>query len=75
MRDCGRHSAAEIAWLEHEEAELRREMRGLVVDFACIECGHKLTVTADWQYRPECCGWEMVDLPGTVRPNPLAAAP
>jgi hypothetical protein len=50
-----------------ELARLNARLRGLVVDFFCAECGRRCTVEADWEQRPVCCDWEMIDLPFTAR--------
>ncbi len=67
MTDCGRHSADEKAWLDFLVASNDAALSGYVVDFACQDCGRVVTVEADWDTKPVCCGWSMVDSPGTVR--------
>jgi hypothetical protein len=51
-----------------------RALVGLVVDFVCADCGRRRTRPATWEVRPVCCEREMVDLPGTLRARPDAAA-
>jgi hypothetical protein len=50
------------------QAPSKRELYGLVVDFFCADCGATATVLATWRRAPVCCGWEMVDSIGSVRP-------
>jgi len=46
---------------------LNSGLDGLVVDFVCQDCGRQTTTKAAWDERPACCGWEMVDIIGSVR--------
>jgi hypothetical protein len=60
-----------LAFLE----EARGELAGSVVDHVCVECDRTVTTPAAWAERPVCCGWEMVDLPGTIRAATSATSP
>ena len=48
--------------------EVEVELADQVVDHVCVDCDRRVTTSAAWRERPVCCGWEMVDLPGTLRP-------
>jgi ABC-type ATPase with predicted acetyltransferase domain len=54
-------------WLDAYENELRESLADHVVDWRCSECGSTKTTEANWSEKPVCCGWEMIDLIGTVR--------
>jgi len=47
---------------------LEVELADQVVDHVCVDCDRRVTTSAAWRERPVCCSWEMVDLPGTLRP-------
>lgn len=68
MSSCGGHSEAEMAFIDAMIARAREQLLDQVVDFVCADCGSRRTVEADWIVRPVCCGWEMIDLFGTLRP-------
>jgi hypothetical protein len=55
-------------------SEVSHNLAGMVVDFVCADCGRRCTTPGDWERRPVCCGWEMVDLVGSVRPAADAGA-
>lgn len=64
---CGHSDDEADVLMAAELARLNARLRGLVVDFFCAECGRRCTVEADWEQRPVCCDWEMIDLPFTAR--------
>jgi hypothetical protein len=65
---CGHTDAEADALIEAALDRLNAELRGLVIDFVCADCGRRQTERADWAKRPVCCDWEMIDLLGTLRP-------
>lgn len=73
VRDCGRHTDEDRAWLDECAAELFAVYAGQPCFYGCANCG--AVREAEWQDELVCaCGWVMVALPGppTSRADPLA---
>ncbi len=64
MTDCGRHSASDISFLEHEQRELEATLAETLWLYLCVNCGRQ--AVAEHDDEPMCCGWEMVGLPKSV---------
>lgn len=65
MSECGRHSRAELAFLDALDAGFLRWRATLTLHFLCSTCGREVVESPGEHSEPYpvCCQWEMVELP------------